>query len=340
MNRPLHESTACGASSLMPRGLVILMSMCIGGPAAEAQSSVEGLTRSGPVEAAQAVRMFELPDDLAIEIVACEPDVIDPVAMAFGPDGRLWVVEMSDYPNGPPEDGPPLSRVRVLSDADGDGRYTDPITFADSLLFANGLMLWKDGLLVTTNGEVLFLRDTNGDGHADERQVWFQGFKKDNPQLRANHPTLGLDNTIYIASGLRGGEVAAARPDWSTKAQPVSLSGRDFHFDPLTGAYESVSGVGQFGLCFDDFGNRFICSNRNPCDHIVLEDRYLSRNPNLAVAEVREVVSPAAEASRLYPISRIWTTSNLHANQFTAACGLLIYRGDALPEAYRGNSFT
>ena len=177
-------------------------------------------------------------------------------------------------------------------------------------------------------------------GKPTKREVWFEGFKKDNPQLRANHPTLGLDNHISVASGLRGGEVIAVREGWEENAKPASLSGRDFRFDPITGAYESISGVGQFGLCFDDFGNRFVCSNRNPCNHIVLEDRYLKRNPHLAVAKVHEDVSPAAEKSRLYPISRIWTTSNLHANQFTAACGLLIYRGGWLPSQYHGNSFT
>ncbi|MCA9074188.1 MAG: c-type cytochrome [Planctomycetaceae bacterium] len=296
--------------------------------------------RPDPVDAATAVTRFVLPDDVRIELVASEPDVIDPVAMQFGPDGRLWVVEMSDYPNGPQENGPPLSRLRVLSDTDGDGHYSDPVTFADKLLFANGLLLWNDGVLVTTDGQVLFLRDTDGDGRADEREVWFEGFKKDNPQLRANHPTLGLDNHISVASGLRGGEVIAAREVWAENAKPVSLSGRDFRFDPITGEYESISGVGQFGLCFDDFGNRFVCSNRNPCNHIVLEDRYLKRNPHLAVSKVHEDVSPAAEKSRLYPISRIWTTSNLHANQFTAACGLLIYRGGCLPSQYHGNSFT
>jgi putative membrane-bound dehydrogenase-like protein len=312
--------------------------------AAQAEDSVapkaETAASSKPVAAEVALTQFVLPDDLRIELVAAEPDVIDPVAIEIDAGGRLWVVEMSDYPNGPPADGPPLSRIRVLSDADGDGRYTGPVTFADKLLFANGLMLWQDGALVTTDGKLVFLRDTDGDGAVDVREVWFEGFKRDNPQLRANHPTLGLDNHIYIASGLRGGEVIAARPQWKERAKPVSLSVRDFRFDPLTGSYEAVSGVGQFGLCFDNFGNRFVCSNRDPCNHIVLEDRYLARNPYLAVDQVYEEVAPAAEKSRLFPLSRIWTTSNLHANQFTAACGVLIYRGDALPEAYHGNSFT
>ncbi len=341
MRRYQHEPTR-GTILLRAFLLLVFLTVSSGITAAAAipAASEGALARPGPVDAETAVSRFELPDDLRIELVAAEPDVIDPVAMAFDAQGRLWVVEMSDYPNGPPADGPPLSRVRVLSDADGDGRYTNPVTFADKLLFANGLLLWNGGLLVTSEGEVQFLRDTDGDGEADERSVWFTGFKRDNPQLRANHPTLALDNHIYIASGLRGGDVIAARDDWAADAKPVSLSGRDFRFDPLTGAYEAVSGVGQFGLCFDNFGNRFVCSNRNPCSHIVLEDRYLARNPNLGVSRVHEDVSPPGEHSRLYPISRIWTTSNLHANQFTAACGVLIYRGGALPEPYHGNSFT
>ena len=50
----------------------------------------------------------------------------------------------------------------------------------------------------------------------------------------------------------------------STDQEPINISGMDFRFDPLTGKAEAVSGNGQFGLCFDDWGNRFICTNRNP----------------------------------------------------------------------------
>ena len=300
-----------------------------------------------PVPPEATLELFELHPDCRIELVAAEPDVIDPVHIAFDPRGRMWVVEYSDYPNGPGEGQPGLSRIRVLTDDDGDGRYENSQIFVDKLLFANGLMLYRDGVIVTTDGSVVFIRDTDGDGQADEQLVLFTGFMKENPQLRANHPTFALDNHIYVANGLRGGDVIAG-DGWAeffgqpadTKHEPVSLSGRDFRFDPRTGAYEAISGVGQFGVTFDDWGNRFVCSNRNPCDHIVLEEWYLKRNPQLAVPRVVEVVSPAGVDSAIFPISRFWTTSNLHAGQFTAACGVCINRGTALPEAMRGNSFT
>ena len=122
-------------------------------------------------------------------------------------------------------------------------------------------------------------------------------------------------------------------------ARPISISGCDFCFDPRTHAAEAISGNGQFGLAFDDFGNRFVCNNRVPIEHVVLDNRYLARNPFLAVAAVVHDVAPSGERSHVYPLTAAWTTSNLHAGQFTAACGVEIYRGDALGDAYRGNAF-
>ena len=300
----------------------------------------------GPFDAAEAINEFQLHPDCRIELVAAEPDVVDPVHIAFDARGRLWVVEYSDYPNGPAAGEPGTSRIRILTDENGDGRYESPRLFADKLLFATGLLPWRDGVIVTLAGRVVFMRDTDGDDHVDETEEWFVGFKAENPQLRANHPTLAIDNHIYIASGLRGGEVAPGK-DWAAafgrdpddKPEPVSLSGRDFRFDPLTGDFEAVSGPGQFGVTFDDWGTRFVCDNRHPCRQILFEDRHLKRNPKFAVPAVAIDVLPAGEQSRLFPISRTWTTSNLHANQFTAACGLCFYRGTALPTAMQSNVF-
>jgi len=140
-----------------------------------------------------------------------------------------------------------------------------------------------------------------------------------------------------VANGLRGGTVVSRM---LKDQKPINISGMDFRFDPRTGKAEAVSGNGQFGLCFDDWGNRFVCSNRNPVRHVVIEDRYLKANPDVTVPAVMHDVAAWGEQSRIFPISRAWTTSNLHAGQFTAACGVYIYRGDLLPAEFKGNAFT
>ena len=296
-----------------------------------------------PLSADDALKSFVLASsDLKIELVAAEPEVIDPVAITFGNDGSMWVVEMRDYPYGPkPGSGErPRSRIKRLFDKNLDGRFETATVYVDEILFPTGVLPWRDGIIVTLAGEIAFFADRDGDGRAEFKETWFTGFSQENSQLRANHPTFGPDGWIYVANGLRGGTIVAAKPEWKVKGQPVALMGFDFRFNPLTGEAGAVSGNGQFGLCFDDYGNRFICSNRNPVQHVVFEDHYIKRNPFLAVKKTIHDVAPFAENSRLYPISRAWTTSTLHANQFTAACGVQIYRGDALPPEFLGNAFT
>src|SRR5438094_10645630 len=74
---------------------------------------------------------FHLAPGLRIDLIAAEPLVESPVACAFDEAGRLWVVEMRDYPNGPAPGKPPEGRVKVLEDTDGDGRFDRTTVFAD-----------------------------------------------------------------------------------------------------------------------------------------------------------------------------------------------------------------
>src|SRR5947208_10192535 len=69
-----------------------------------------------PLSPQEAQKLFKLDDGLRIELVACEPQIESPVAMAFDPQGRLWVVEMRDYPNGPGKGEKPMGRIRILED--------------------------------------------------------------------------------------------------------------------------------------------------------------------------------------------------------------------------------
>lgn len=332
----LHSfSRAC-----TPALLLLLLAVTL--PLAGAEKQTPAPREGGALSPAASQATMRLFPGLRVELVAAEPQIESPVALAFDEDGKLWVVEMRDYPNGPAPGKPAEGRIRLLEDRDGDGRYETSSVFADQLLFANGLLPWRGGLVVTAAPYVIYLKDTDGDGRADQREVLYEGFAAQNPQLRVSHPVLGLDNWIYVANGLRGGKVRRAG---KADAEPVSLSGMDFRFDLVRDRHEAISGPGQFGNTFDDWGQRFVCDNRHHLRHVVLPSRAIQRNPFLAVPEVVEDISvleggPLNSGGKIHPISKNWTTSSLHVGRFTAACGVFIYRGTLLPEAYRGSAFT
>ncbi len=301
----------------------------------------------GPLSPEDAARAFHLESGLRIELVAAEPMVVCPVAMAFDERGRLFVAENRGYPTGPGEGKPPVGRIAMLQDTDGDGRMDKRTEFAEGLTFPNGLMPWKGGLIVTCAPDVLYLKDLDGDDKADERRVLFTGFSTaGSTQLRVSHPTLSIDNWVYLTSGLMGGKVVS--PD-APGREAVTLGRADFRFRPDTDQWEAADGGSQFGMTFDDFNHRFICYNRVQCQHVVISSKILKRNPRLAFSDtvqncpadmVAEPLKGHGQAARLYPISRNVTTADSHAGTFTAACAVTVYRGINLPPAYRGGIFS
>ena len=301
----------------------------------------------GPLSPRDALASFRVEPGLRVELVAAEPMVVSPVACAFDARGRLYVVENRGYPTGPGEGKPPAGRIALLEDTDGDGRMDRRTEFAEGLTFPNGVMPWKEGVIVTCAPEVLWLRDTNGDGKADERKVLFTGFSTGgSTQLRVSHPTLSVDNWIYLTSGLTGGSVTSpGHPEHAA----VTLGRTDFRFRPDGRTFEAADGGSQYGLSIDDFGRRFICYNRVQVQHVVISSAALRRNPHLAFAEtvqncpadmVPEPLKGHGSAARLYPISRNVTTADSHAGTFTAACAVTVFRGTGLPDAYRGGVFS
>ncbi|MBM3837296.1 MAG: c-type cytochrome [Verrucomicrobia bacterium] len=294
------------------------------------------------VAASQASRPLSPSDELAtlcladanltVELVAAEPNVISPVAIAWDADGRLFVAEMIDYPLGPG-----TGQIRRLEDLDGDGQYEKATVFADRLSFPNGVLPWKDGLLVTSAPNIWFLKDTNGDGKADERRVILTGFREGNQQLRVNGLTWGIDNWIYAANGRSDGDIR--RPD-EPAAKGVSLRNHDLRFRPDTGEFEVIAGRSQFGRARDDWGNHFLSWNTIPVRHVVIEERYLNRNPQLRPDEgVLDILAPA-DTGRVFPLTPPPLVFNKESSShFNALAGLTIYRGDALGEKYCGNAF-
>ncbi len=285
-----------------------------------------------PLSAAEEKAAFRLADpNLEIELVAAEPQVLSPVAMAWDAAGRLYVAEMIGYPATPD-----LGQIRLLEDRDGDGVYEQSTVFADRLAFPTSVMPFKKGVLVAISPDIVYMEDTDGDGKADVRRVEWTGFVPGVQQLRANALHWGPDNWIYGANGRS--DYAARRPG-APESAAIPGRARDFRIHPLTGEFGTITGLSQFGLCHDDWGNRFLSWNTIPIRQALLEDRHLSDMTGPAPYAVLDLADPA-DPGRVFPMSpppkQFNTEQSLYYN---AMCGLTIYRGDALGPTYAGNAF-
>jgi putative membrane-bound dehydrogenase-like protein len=344
--------TRMNSGSLVGWCVVLWAAATISGPSsgqAVAQSTGAAAVREDrpALSAAESLSSFVVEPGYRIDLVAAEPLVQSPVAIAFDEGGRMYVAENRGYPD--PLEGQPAAKpqgvIARLTDTDGDGRYDARTDFATGLTYPNGVMVWDGGVFVTAAPDLLYLKDSDGDGIADERRVVLTGFNANRTaQIRFSHPTLGPDGWIYMTAGLNGGRVRSpAHPD----RPAVEFTSSDSRFNPRTEAFELTGGQGQFGLTFDDYGRRFICANRNPVWHVVLEPGQLNRNRNLAFSQTVQEVSATGAQARVWPISRDLTTASFtatlmntpHVGTFTSASGVYINRGDALPDGQRGSVF-
>lgn len=298
-----------------------------------------------PEPALRALSRFNTESNLVVELVAAEPLVASPCALAWDDKGRMFVAENRGYPTGG-TNGRPLGRIALLTDTRRNGDWDRRTEYATDLTFPNGMLPWRGGLIVTCAPDILWLRDEDGDGFAETREVILTGFAThQTTQLRVNHPILGPDGWVYVASGLSGGRITSPR-----RPQDKALELRsDLRFNPDTGEYQSVDGPSQFGLDIDDYGHRFGCHNRIQVRHFVFPTSAALRHPFLTPPGVvhdcpERIDNPwlkaGGGAALLYPISSNVTTADSHTGTFTAACSVLLWPGGQLPERYNGGVFS
>lgn len=319
-----------------------------------AKNLADELPRIAPKEPQDALKTFEVLHGFSMQLIAHEPMVADPTCSVIDENGLMYVVEMRGYPYQKEKGTPPIGQVRVLKDQDGDGVYEKSSVFVDQLSWPTGVALWRGGVYVAVAPDIWYFKDTDGDRKADVKRKVFTGFGVRNVQALLNNLKWGLDHRIYGATAANAGDVVRAD---QSNAEPLSLRGQDFRFSPVDEVMQPTSGTAQFGNSFDDWGNRFVCSNSNHAQHVVLPREYLIRNPYLPVPNVIKTIAKEGGASPVFRSSpaepwRIVRTRRRAASGekyaatelvpigfFTSAAGITIYRGDAYPEEFRGNVF-
>lgn len=293
------------------------------------------LPAAPPLSSEESAKKWHVRDGYRIELVAAEPVVLDPVAFDWDEKGRLWVIEMADYPLGMDGNGKAGGRLARLTDTDADGRYDQREVIADGLNFPTGVLTWRDGALVTAAPDIFFI---SPDG---TKKVLHTGFSTGNQQLRVNGLRWGMDGWVYCAAGAHNsGYNKSTIIECKLTGEKVDLGSRDFRFKPDTGEFDPQSGPSQFGRARDDWGRWFGVQNSFPLWHYVLQDHYLRRNPHVIPPNPIHHLLPRNPP--VYPASSM--EKRFHnfdqAGRFTSACGIEVYRDQVLFTDGKTHAFT
>lgn len=276
-----------------------------------------------------ALKTFTVPDGFHVDLVAAEPMVESPVALSFAPRGGLYVVEMRGYMQDLGGNGEDLQvgRIKRLESSKNDGVYDRVTVFVDALVMPRAVMSFGDGVLACVPPNLIYYRDTNGDGVADENTIIDDkvGQLGGQPEHMPNTPMWALDNWIYL-----------------------SQHGTRYRFSDGKWIKDSVAARGQWGQSMDDEGRLFGNLNGSPLNVNYFPPSHYARNPRFESPEGLFV--PIMKDRMVWPTasSRGFQTGfresqvrkeNSTLISVTAACGPCIYRGDLFPPDFRGNAF-
>ncbi|RDC64156.1 DUF7133 domain-containing protein [Adhaeribacter pallidiroseus] len=279
-----------------------------------------------PLSPEESMKKVQLPPGYRLELVASEPMVQEPVAIAWDGNGRMYVAEMNTYMKDALGTGEyeRTSRIKRLEDTDGDGKMDKYTVFIDSLLLPRVVLPIGDQLLVqeTNVQHIWSYRDTNNDGKADEKKIVFRNDVQDVRNLEHQNGGLlwNLDNWIY-----------PTRDNLRYKYQNGKLIA-DTLVDNM---------IGQWGLTADNYGRLF----------------YSEAGPGLPAVQIQQMPAYGAlnfkdqytpEFAIPWPIignvdaqggKEALRPEDNTLNHFTSGCGQSIFRGDRLPADMQGDYF-
>ena len=270
---------------------------------------------------AEAIAKMVVPEGFSVELVASEPDIVNPVSMTIDERGRFWITESFEYPRR--EAGPGKDRVKILEDTDGDGKADKFSVFMEGLNIPSGIAVGHGGVWIANSPDILFVQDTDGDGKADTSEVVVTGFGRDDTHELPNSLTWGPDGWLYGLNGVFNPAhvtYGPQNPNFKDGQLPWNFTCAMFRIHPKTHEFEVFcEGTSNpWGIAFNDEGDAFVSA----CviDHLwhLTETGYYHR-----------------QGGPYPPFT--WKIESIvgHKHQKAAYCGIHWYDSDAYPEQYR-----
>lgn len=273
----------------------------------------------------ESLKSFNLPEGYRLELVASEPMIKEPVAVAWDGNGRMYVAEMLTYMQDADASGEqvPVSRISLLEDTDNDGKMDKSTVFIDSLLLPRMILCVGDELFVNETNTITITayKDTDGDGVADEKRITYENLKYSSNDANMEHQRSGLewnlDNWLYMTY------------------EPIRLKYRNGMLKADTMASGSP---GQWGITHDNYGRLFYSAagGEVPIQRFQINPAYGALDfPDQYDKDFVSVWPIISTPDVQGGVHRLRPDSTL--NHFTASCGQSIFRGDALPQDLVGD---
>jgi putative membrane-bound dehydrogenase-like protein len=308
----------------------------------------------GPRTGEDTVAQLAVEPGFEVSVVATEPLVNKPIAIQWDAAGRMWVAESPEYPNGRRErvappwretgvldpyqfDRPAEDRISILSAPDENGKFTKKTIFYEGLELVTGFCLYRDGVIAVHQPDIVWIRDTDGDGKADKVERIFTGFAPGDTHFVANHFIAAPDGWIYASMG---GGADARRPETSDRVTRIGAG--VFRFRPDGSAIEQVSSKGGngFGLDITSDGEIFFnqATTGNPVQHVALPESTLARGRTGRIGGAQSVIEQRKIAG-YKPVDRASLRQIDVVGGYSAACSSLVYEGGAWPEHWANSLF-
>jgi mono/diheme cytochrome c family protein len=271
----------------------------------------------------ETIASIQLPPGYRLELVASEPDIVNPVCLAWDGDGAMYVCEMRTYMLDIDAKGEmePKSRVSRLESTKGDGVYDRITTFADNLLLPRQVLPLDDRILIreTNTKDIYEYRDADGDGVSEPRTRFYEGGRaQGNLEHQAAHLTWNLDNWMYQTVDQHRLRFAGGKLVVEANAIPFKTGQWGYATRDDGGMILTMAGTERPA---HDFQAPLVYG-RLPLPN-ELADKFTQCFPLVKLADVQG--GP----------KRVWPAGGL--NHFSGTAGPSIYRGDALPKDLYGD---
>lgn len=278
-----------------------------------------------PLTPAEAMKRTQVPPGFELQLFASEPEIVNPIAMAWDERGRLWVLETVDYPNNKQPDGQGNDVLKILEDTNHDGRADKSTIFADRLSIPTSLVFADGGVIVSQAPDFLFLKDTNGDDRADIREARITGWGVRDTHAGPSNLKYGLDNWLWGSVGYSGfqGTIGGNELRLSQGLYRFTPDGKRFEW--MTTFTNNTWGL-AFTEAFDVFGST---ANNEHSTYLAIPDRFYQGVRGLRGDGKKKIDGHYAMQPNTTKIRQV----DSHGG-FTSAAGHNFYTARAFPDEY------